>query len=199
MDRKRFLVSIFTIAGIIAFSFTFYRAVYYAPSDEIPLGDEVVKSEIEKPTKPTKLEIPKIQVDAMIEAVGITRRGNMAAPASYTRVGWYKYGALPGEVGSAVLDGHLDNGLALPGVFSRLGDLLEGDDIFVTLENGDKLHYQVTERAVYDFNKKVDEVFTESDKRLLRLITCTGTWIAQYRTHDQRLVVTATLTNDIVE
>ena len=33
----------------------------------------------------------------------------------------------------------------------------------------------------------------EKDRKLLRLITCTGNWLKQLRTHDKRLVVSAIL------
>lgn len=200
MGVKKFLVSLVTIAAIVLFGFTLERAIYRAPREEIPLSSgapaQAGSTEASRP-KPERLRIPAIAVEARIEEVGITKRGNMAAPRSYYTVGWYKYGTVPGEVGSAVLAGHLNNGLAMPGVFSNLDEAKVGDDIIVETSEGKELHYMVTRKDVYNFDTKVPEVFDEDNARLLRLITCTGNWIAQYKTHGQRLVVTAQLNTTI--
>ncbi len=107
-------------------------------------------------------------------------------------MGWYKYGTKPGDKGSAVIAGHVDNGLALPGVFKNLGDLKKGDDVYIhTTDDNSPIHFLVTETAVYDYNAKVSSVFNENKAPILRLITCTGTFVRKYGTHDKRLVVTA--------
>jgi hypothetical protein len=68
---------------------------------------------------PTNLNIPNAKVTTNIIEVGITPKGNLDVPGNYTEVGWYKYGTRPGEVGSAVLDGHVDNGGKIPGPFKH--------------------------------------------------------------------------------
>jgi sortase (surface protein transpeptidase) len=84
---------------------------------------------------PARIRIPSIGVDAFVQDVGIGKSGNMAVPTNYDDVGWYRYGPAPGEKGSAVIDGHVDNGFGLPAVFSRLSELEAGDDIYIDTED----------------------------------------------------------------
>ena len=198
IQPKRKIILLITILSAIVFAGTLYRAVIYIPTDEIPLPQaeqaiaaEIVVNKGDPNSFPTRLVIPKIDVDTNVLSVGITKKGNMATPNNYTDVGWYKYGPLPGEMGSAVLAGHVNNGLALAGVFFHLNELAVGDDIYVTTKGGESLHFIVREMNTYPFNAKDTNVFTENDGKLLKLITCAGTWVSNIRTHDQRLVVTA--------
>ena len=141
---------------------------------------------------PLRLRIPKLNVNAKINYVGITRAGNMASPSNITDVGWYKYGTVPGNKGSAVIAGHVDNRKNIPGVFNRLEDLRKGDEIYVETTNDSKpIRFVVTDREIYDFDAKVEKIFNQNDASILRLITCTGVWVPEYGTRDKRLVVTA--------
>jgi sortase A len=209
-SKKNYIIGVIILA-LALFVIILSNAVLYAPSDEIPLPITSVASpentsapivntaSSEKKTDtilanyPIFLSIPKINVKADIDLVGITAKGNMATPRSFRDVGWYKYGTVPGEIGSAVIAGHVDNGLALPAVFNKLSDLKEGDDIYITTKDNKDLHFRVTGSKVYDFNTNVPEIFRSKDGKILRLITCTGTWLKEYRTHDERLVVSAML------
>lgn len=55
---------------------------------------------------PVRLKIPKINIDAAIESVGLTPEGAMDVPKSHTNVAWFNLGPRPGEQGSAVINGH---------------------------------------------------------------------------------------------
>lgn len=143
------------------------------------------------PEYPVRLRIPAIGVNANVDSVGITYRGNMSAPANYKEVGWYKYGPIPGEPGSAAIAGHVDNGLALPGVFSRLGNIAAGEEVYVDTVEGETIRFEVIEKKIYNFDARPEEVFAQSDEALLKLITCAGSWQEDYDTHSERLVVTA--------
>jgi len=146
--------------------------------------------------RPRSLTIPVIALDREIIDVGITDEGNLDVPPNYTQVGWYKYGTLPGQVGSAVLDGHVDNGSTIPGPFKRLREVNVGDDIFVTAADGTKLHYVVTQSKVYMTTEFPGElVFHDKSGKLLKIITCHGRFVKSMDTYDQRLIVTAKLAN----
>ena len=143
---------------------------------------------------PVRLYIPSIGVDALVQNVGITASGNLGTPDNFTDVAWYDDGTVPGNVGSAIIDGHVDNGLGLAGVFKNLNKIKIGDPVYVIDENGKKLDFTVTSSAYYGYNDvPVNMLFNESDGRILRLITCGGTWVPAGKTYDERLVVTATL------
>ena len=224
MNAKKFLITVIIIISVGIFTATAFDAAYYSSADEISLPDrlvasslggafnlpedsgssevflpktETLKNKISKIAAPSyfgRLAIPKIKVDAKVEEVGISKKGNMAVPTTLADVGWYKYGTLPGETGSAIIAGHVDNRFALPAVFADLKNLEIGDDVYITKEGGDKrLHFVVNKVSTYDFDASADEVFTEEGDKLLKLITCTGIWNSEFKTHNQRLVVTATL------
>lgn len=202
-SKKIYIIAIIILALFISGSVLF-RMFYYAPNDEIPIDPIVIKqaeeqklitpkNEITESAYPIRLVIPKLDIDAKIQQVGITKKGNMAAPNNFVDVGWYKYGTLPGQTGSAIIAGHVDNGIALPAVFSRLEELKEGDDIYITMQDYELLHFSVTKSNIYDFDSKDNDVFTEDSGKLLKLITCTGAWLQKDKTHDSRLVVSAIL------
>ncbi|MDB5266235.1 MAG: peptidase sortase [Parcubacteria group bacterium] len=143
---------------------------------------------------PTRLAIPSLGIDANVQHVGINAKGNMATPNNFTDVSWYKPGTVPGEIGSAVMAGHVDNGLALSGVFKHLEDLKPGDDVYVTRGDGTTLHFRVDEAILYPYQDvPTSSVFTSADGIHLNLVTCTGDWVPGQKTYDQRLVVYTTL------
>ena len=144
--------------------------------------------------RPVRLYIPSISIDAKVEEVGVAKNGTMATPRTFQTVGWYKYGPVPGEIGSAVLDGHSDNGLGLKGVFKRLEELEDGHDIYIYDKEGRQIHFRVISVDTYEYTEvPTDQIFNESERALLRLITCDGRWVREYKTYDTRIIVTAEL------
>ena len=149
---------------------------------------------IASPTAPIGLIIPQIDLVTNIIKVGIAKDGKLDVPHNYTEVGWYKYGTLPGNVGSAVLDGHVDDGAAIPGPFKRLREVKEGDEIYVGMDNGQTLKYVVMNSSVYPTKKFPGEfIFHDKSAALLKIITCHGRFVKSENTYDQRLLVTAVL------
>ncbi len=145
------------------------------------------------PVHPARVIIPSLGVDAKVTDVGITEKGLMDVPKNFTDVGWYKYGSMPGEVGNAVLDGHLNNGSTIDGVFKNLAKLSVGDSIFVVGDDGRKLEFVMKESKLYDRDASTEEIFTKDGPPELRIITCEGKWLIAKRTHERRRVVTAVL------
>lgn len=197
MNWKNFTIGIITSLAVIVFIYTLVHATVFSKDSQIKVTELTPKTEQNSEESiglPTRLQIPKIQVDAYVQQVGITENGNMATPHNFVDVGWYKYGTTPGLLGSAVIAGHVDNGLSLPGIFKKLDQLKEGDDIYVLTDKGNKLHFVVTNTDIYGYKTApVDLIFNQTGEKRLRLITCTGTWIPTEKTNDKRLVVTAVL------
>ena len=157
-------------------------------------GKPTVATSTPKPsssTLPSRLIIPSLNIDANVQQVGINVKGNMGTPNNFTDVAWYKPGTIPGEKGSAVMDGHVDNGLALAGVFKKLNTIKVGDDVYVTRADGVKLHFRVVDTQLVPYTDKSanEKVFTQNDAARLNLITCTGEWVPGDKTYDHRLVV----------
>ncbi len=141
-----------------------------------------------------RLVIPSIGVDAAIEHVGLTAAGAMGTPRKLANVAWYKYGTEPGGIGSAVIAGHVENSLGLPGVFHDLSEIQVGDEIVVTGEDGARLRFTVTAKAEYPAAAAPnEEIFNSTGGRYLKLITCVKTVVNGKTKYDDRLVVTAVL------
>jgi LPXTG-site transpeptidase (sortase) family protein len=193
-----FLIGTITVAALFAFVYILHGALIgneVLADSNFALPNTPTTTTIVEPRgygKPTHLIIPSIGVNAKVQYVGVTAKGSMGIPTNFTDVAWYKHGTIPGEVGSAVIDGHVDNGLGLNGVFKKLGQVKEGDDIYVTDEKDSKIHFVVREIKTYPYTEApTEEIFYESQKSLLRLITCGGKWVKSAKTYDTRVVVTA--------
>jgi len=140
------------------------------------------------PGWPSRLIIPSISLNADVEALGVNDKGEMDVPSVENTAGWYKYGTLPGNVGSAVMDAHVYM------AFKNLHKVSLGDDIFVQKADGSKLHFVVSEIKVYPLAETPAELlFNRADSRRLNLITCAGTWTADRSTYTHRLIVFAEL------
>jgi len=181
-----------TALALVVFASTLVQALWYAPesSTYVPDGSRTGARTVPPSEQPDRLIIPALNIDAPIQYVGITKKGNMGVPSNFSDVAWYKYGTVPGQIGSAVIDGHVDNGLALPGVFKHLDELRVGDDVIVETKQGRKLRFVVTDIESYNYKDVPGEVlFGRADTSRLNLVTCGGSWIRTEKTYDQRLVV----------
>src|SRR6266404_5380421 len=88
------------------------------------------------PGAPLSIVIPKINVHAPVESVGMDNQGRMDVPKNAIDTAWYSPGYKPGMKGNAVIDGHLDRVTGAPAVFWNLKELTLGDSIIVTENNG---------------------------------------------------------------
>jgi Sortase domain len=149
---------------------------------------------------PSRLLIPAIGITAAVEEVGILTNGafagDMATPAQspWEHVGWYAAGPRPGERGSAVIDGHLDDQNGSPAVFWNLRKLHAGDEVRVVMSTGKKLTFRVKRIAYYPPQAApLQDIFGNSGGIYLNLITCAGDWIPSQHQTTLRLVVYTTL------
>jgi LPXTG-site transpeptidase (sortase) family protein len=140
---------------------------------------------------PTRLKIPAIDVDAPVEYIGKTAKGDMAVPSGHIAVGWYKYGPLPGDTGSSVIAGHIVGLTGERGVFFHLDKLQTGDILQIADAKGSVASFTVRQTKTYDQTQQPSEVFNSSSGTHLNLITCAGDWDAAHRNYLKRLVVFA--------
>ena len=124
-----------------------------------------------------------------MEYVGLTADGAMDAPKRFDTVGWYELGARPGEIGNAVLAGHLDSKTG-PAIFWDLRALQPGDEVVIVSDDGVERRFEVVESANYPFDDApLDRIFGPSDVSSLNLITCAGSFDRFSQNYDKRLVV----------
>ncbi len=139
---------------------------------------------------PVRLKIPRINVDAFVEYVGLTSDGAMGVPKERINAGWFNLGPRPGENGSAVIAGHYGWKNGIPAVFDNLNNLQKGDKIYVHDEKGATTVFVVRESRRYDPKADASDVFGSNDgKPHLNLITCEGVWNKVSKTYSKRLVV----------
>ncbi len=138
------------------------------------------------------LLIPAIEVDAPVEPVGVLPNGALNVPQKnrWTGVGWYKDGPIPGQIGSAIIDGHLNRPGGVPAVFWHLDQLRVGDRVTVVDAREQALHFHVVQVQAYQPDKApLEKIYADTSGAYLNLITCAGTWIPAQHQTAKRLVV----------
>lgn len=141
---------------------------------------------------PIRLKIPKLNINVVIEQVGLTAKGAMDTPKDFSNAGWFSPGTRPGEIGSAVITGHFGkiDGKAL--LFNNLSKLVAGDKVEINNDQGETLMFTVTNSQSLDPNAKTSEIFNSRDgKSHLNLVTCEGIWNPNTKSYSKRLVVFA--------
>ena len=126
---------------------------------------------------PVSVEIPAIGVDSKLLHLGVNPDGTIQVPSLVTssdEAAWYRYSATPGQMGSSVIEGHVDSYQG-PAVFFRLGALRPGDTIDVVLADGITAIFRVSGVREYpksNFPEKA--IYGAAHYAALRLITCGG-------------------------
>jgi sortase (surface protein transpeptidase) len=125
---------------------------------------------------PVGLTIPAIGVQTTLVRLGLTAAGTLQVPASTKVAGWYTGSPQPGQIGAAVIAGHVDS-KAGPAVFFGLRQLQPGDLVYVQRADGSLAVFDVN--AVRTYAKAqfpTQAVYDPVPNSQLRLITCGGTF-----------------------
>jgi hypothetical protein len=163
---------------------------------------------------PLEIQIPKLNVNAPMLAVGLTSGNVMDAPKGpatdpvWHTAFWYRGGGIPGDVGTATIAGHVNNPLGQPEIFAHIQDLHSGDLIIILDKyNNNTIRFIVNQVKIYSIQQSTTPaVFTQifgagpvtgtgpqpapDGLSHLTLITCAGTFVdGQF---DHRTVVYAT-------
>lgn len=146
---------------------------------------------------PVRLLIPAISVDAGIQNLGVTSKGEMESPTNSTDAGWFDVGPRPGERGSAVIAGHFNGKNGEFGVFSNLSRLKKGDRLYIKDNRGITTSFVVQASRTYGFGY-AEGVFNQSDSAHLNLITCDGWWDETKKSYSQRLVIFADMVPEVL-
>ncbi|MHA4773727.1 class F sortase [Streptomyces sp. MSC1_001] len=140
----------------------------------------------------SRIRIPAIRVAAPIMDVGLEPNGWVAAPPpeDANLAGWYQNGISPGQRGTAVVVGHVDNARG-PAVFYGLGSLEKGQHVEVERYDGRVAVFEIYGVEVYskdDFPGV--QVYSDTGEPELRVITCGGGY-TRARGYDGNVVVYA--------
>jgi LPXTG-site transpeptidase (sortase) family protein len=140
---------------------------------------------------PRALYIDKLDVAARVLPMGVNNDGSIQAPINIFDAGWYNGSIKPGEIGAAFIDGHA-SGPTRAGLFAYLDTLQVGDQLGVEKGDGSRLQYRVVHVetvALEDVDMKKALLPYGNTLRGLNLMTCTGEWLQDRNTYDQRVIV----------
>jgi hypothetical protein len=164
----------------------FFRGPDKPPPREFPVLE---------PSRPVRLTIPAIEVDAPILEVGLATDGSVDVPPleRHNEAGWFRDGPTPGQFGPSLIVGHADtrNG---PSVFHRLGGMKPGQKIEVLRKDDRVAVFEVN--SVENFGKSklpIQRVYGDYSRPSLRLVTCGGTWLGGKRGYSDNVIVFASL------
>ncbi|MEV5878962.1 class F sortase [Streptomyces sp. NPDC052101] len=141
-----------------------------------------------------RIRIPAIQVNAPVVPVGLNTDGWLGAPPpdNANLAGWFTGAVSPGEQGTAVVVGHVDNQRG-PAVFYGLGAMKKGNRVEVLRKDGKTAVFETY--GVEVFSKSSfpgDRVYSSKGAPELRIITCGGGFSKQ-NGYDGNVVVFARL------
>jgi sortase (surface protein transpeptidase) len=142
---------------------------------------------------PVALSIPAIGVTTPLSTLGLNPDGTVEVPTDFQEAGWYRLGPSPGQAGSAVILGHVDSYQG-PAVFFRLRALVAGNQIDVTLADGESVRFEVT--SVETYSKQAfpaQLVYGSHGDAALQLVTCGGAFDAQTGSYLSNVVVFSSL------
>jgi hypothetical protein len=171
------------LAGGAAAILVAVLAQQHAPSPTAAAAGTVGPAAPREPSlrrsSPVSVVIPAIGVRSPLLTLGLNSDGTIQVPDLATSAGeaaWYKYSVTPGQIGTAVIEGHVDSQVG-PAVFFRLGAVHPGDHIDVALADGMTAVFRVT--GVREYTKAdfpTEMIYGPTHYASLRVVTCGGTF-----------------------
>jgi sortase (surface protein transpeptidase) len=142
---------------------------------------------------PVRVEIPRIGVASSLDRLGRAPDGTIQEPTRWGVAGWYAPGTRPGDLGSAVILGHVDSKRG-PAVFFRLRELRQGDAVTIGRADGSSVRFVVQRTEQHPKDRfPTDDVYYPTLTPALRLVTCGGEFDATVGRYRSNLIVFATM------
>jgi sortase (surface protein transpeptidase) len=113
-------------------------------------------------------------VSISLSSLGLNANGTVQVPGKDQQPGWFRLGPAPGQMGSAVILGHVDDYRG-PAAFYKLRSLRAGDKVEVGLASGAVAHFEVkTVGAYLKTQFPAQKVYASHGYPALQLVTCGG-------------------------
>lgn len=151
------------------------------------------QSESATVAKPAEISIPKIEATSALVELGLNADQTVQVPPvdKPLQAGWFTGAPKPGELGPAVVLGHV-NGGGQAGIFSRLHELTAGDEILIRRTDNTTVRFTVVRvDQVPKTNFPTEEVYGDTAGPELRLITCGGTFDKKANHYRDNVIVYA--------
>lgn len=144
---------------------------------------------------PVSLDVPSIDAHSSLVPLGLNADKTVQVPpvTEPLQAGWYSNSPTPGQVGPAVVLGHID-GNHQKGIFWRLHEVKKGDQVVIGRQDGSKATFTVTK--VDQIAKKefpTEAVYGNTTDPQIRLITCGGAFDAAAHSYLDNIIVYGTL------
>ena len=121
--------------------------------------------------------MPSHGVQSGLLYVGLQQDGTLEVPPGHpgAPAAWYRNSPTPGEPGPAIFLGHVNASDGGPGVFAWIKQLVSGDLIEITREDGTVAVFAVERGEQYSKHAfPTQAVYGNTEGPELRLITCDG-------------------------
>lgn len=128
-------------------------------------------------SEPVSVSVPSAGIESELLSLGLREDGSLEVPPDGpgAPAGWYNGSPTPGELGPAVLLGHVNATGGGPGVFANLRQLKTGDLIRVARKDGTTSVFTFDHANAYSKDAfPTQTVYGNTDGPELRLITCDG-------------------------
>lgn len=170
-------------------------AVSSQAAPQLPAPAATGTGEVPPVSAPVSLTIPATGTSSELLRLGLRGDGTLEVPPDGpgAPAGWYTGSPAPGQLGPAVLLGHVNATDGGPGVFADLRSLKQGDLIEIAREDGSSGTFVVDRGEQYGKDSfPTLEVYGNTNAAELRLITCDG-YDPATGNFDDNYVVFATL------
>jgi sortase (surface protein transpeptidase) len=139
---------------------------------------------------PKRVIIPSIDVNALIQNVGIDQNSQIAVPNNVHIAGWFVESVLPAEKGLSIIDGHVNGVNIDEGVFKRLGELQKGQEVIIAFGDDSEKKFRVFDVVETGAEASASILFSQipSIERQLNLITCSGNYDTAARSYINRTI-----------
>lgn len=145
-----------------------------SPRRPAPLGAQAPP--VSSRSVPVGIDIARLGVRSGLERLARDSHSVLQPPRDFDLAGWYADGPQPGELGPAVIAGHVDSRTG-PAVFYRLAELKAGDRVTVRRQDGSVLAFAITRVEQYPkAHFPTASVYGPAPGPELRLITCGGSF-----------------------
>lgn len=198
--HRRLVTAVLSLVGLTGMVYSGLNL--YQPTEvPAPIASQVAAEPAEQisplslpASPPIGLRIPSIAVDTGFETLGLQENGNIEKPRSNNLVGWFKLAPTPGEIGPAVVVGHVDSAKDGPAVFWRLGQLRPGSLIEIKRQDSTTAVFRVD--RVSQFSQSAfpaDQIYGNIGHSGIRLITCSGDYNGKINRYSHNTVVFGSL------
>ncbi len=146
---------------------------------------------VQRSAPPVSLTIPALDLSVELDRIVLDEQGVLVPPADFDRPGWYVGSAVPGDIGPAVIAGHVDSRSG-PAVFFDLRALVVGDIVDIGRSDGSTARFTVLGTEQYPKDEfPTQSVYGATPDAELRLVTCGGTFDRAARSYRDNIVVYA--------